>query len=270
MKVAGINKVAVKESDIVVSDNNKQIRVPATYVRPLLFARVIGWKEATVGRAATARLKGFSTPQISPIGISSALYAQMKADYAAGLSATKSYDQSLVNHKKDAFDSSKFILFDLRDTNAKSPTWMARQIIGDDIQTINLGDIQSGSVTETALNASGNSQYGKYEGAMTTIFQRAAASPWLDTPVPGNIGLSQGIDYLNLLAGTEPASHPRVFSVLVTPDAPPTNGSYNAVIQALAPVYIQRVYSDGKGDYHTVFRFLPDTYGAKSTFYLAD
>ena len=272
------NDVAVNINDIVVSDNNRQIRVPATFVRPLFFARIFNMRSSTLIRSATARKKGFVTPNVAPIGISSSLFAQMKADFAAR-GGTDTYDQRLVNHKKNSFDSSRFMLFDLRDQPSKSPAAMADQITGASVVEIDLGD-QAGdgiyqgddgeTLTETVLNAGENAQYAKYAEAMTTIFQRAAASPWFDTPVvTGNIGASIGAHYLPILSGTEPADNPRLMSVIVTPDSPPVSGTFEAPIVNLARVYIERVYSDGQG-YHTVFRYVPVNASDSGASFLVD
>jgi len=263
------NDVVVNINDIVVFDNNRRIRVPATYVRPLFFARIFNMASSTLTRSATARKKGLATPQIAPIGISSSLLAQMKTDFTAN-GGTNSYDQRLVNHKKNSFDSSKFMLFDLRQQPSKSPSHMADQLTGAEVVPIDLGDnagdgIFTGedgtTLTETVLNAGENAQYAKYAEAMTTIFQRAAASPWFDTPVvAGNIGAAVGAHYLPILAGAEPADNPRLMSIIVTPDSPAVSGTYEAPVVNLARVYIERVYSDGQG-YHTVFRYVPGNAG---------
>jgi hypothetical protein len=112
------------------------------------------------------------------------------------------------------------------------------------------------------LNATGGSE-NKYVDGMTTIFQRAAASPWFDTAaVSGFIGASNGVDYASLLAGLEAPNHPRVLNLIVTPDAASKNGTYEAPIVDVAPVYVERVYFDTSGNLRTVFRFLPPKFGA--------
>jgi hypothetical protein len=264
--IARRNKVTVNINDIVISDGNRQIYVPARYERSLFFARVFNWRTSVVSRAASARKIGLSTPKISPIGISNTLLAQMKSDYAAGITGAKSYDQALVNLKKDSFDTSKFMLFDLRSQPAKSPEHMMRQLVGTEVETVELGANAGAGVydTETILNANTSSQYQKYVDGMTEIFNRAAASPWFDTPVNGAIDTAVGAHYANILAGTEPADNPRILNLIVTPDAPSTHGTYEAPVVDFAPVYVERVYSAG-GTFHTVFRYLPQQFAAQSS-----
>lgn len=269
VQIAAQNNVAVDINQIVVSDNARQIRVPADYTRKLMFARVIGLNTANVGRAATARIKGFSPPQISPIAISETLHNQMKADFAAGLTPTKSYDELLVNNKRESFDQTRFMLLNLDPSGSKSPSQMRDQITGDGKErAILIYPGEDADSVEDVDRVNSSSQGKFYVEAMETLFSRAEASPWFDAPLNGNIDANVGTDYANLLAGTEPANHPRVLNIIVSPDTGPHN-NYKAPVKTFAPVYIERVFSDSRG-LHTVFRFLPSNYGVKGGSYLLE
>lgn len=257
---------------ITYQDNNTHIRVEAVRRQRLFFARVFGQSVATVRAHAVAANNEFS-PAIAPIGITMTSFnVENPAQDAAG--TRRYYDSvsspvfttTLANHQKESFDAGEFILFDLRDSNAKSPAHMKRQLAGLEPVNIVAADLVTAinPPEATALNARSQDDF-LFEG-MTLRFQAAAGAPWFDIDASKGTNYSAfvGQHFDQVRGGTEPLGNgqpfllnPRVVSLIVTnATVGITNGTLNAPVLALAPVYIVRLYKSG-GKTLMDYRYLP-------------
>jgi hypothetical protein len=249
----------------------KRIRVEATRKRSLFFARIFGQQEAMVRASAIAT--GFGgTPNIAPIGITDTTF-NLENPIVSG--RQRRYDSTpspvftikLIDHKKETLTPGEFILFDLRDPQSKSAEFMKRQLTGE--ENINITVDEVGAVEETdatALNARAQGEF-LYEG-MTTRFQLAAGTPWLDIdPAQGTSYADyEGQHFDQVFNGTEPlgdgspfTENPRVLSLIVTRETTaPTSGILNAPVLDLAPVYVTRMYQGASPkEVFLEYRYLP-------------
>ncbi len=253
-------------------ENNTRIRVEAVRRRSLFFAKVLGQDVKAVRAYSIASIQGGS-PDIVPIGITTTSY-QTENPIVSGTQRlydtqpSPTFTTTLVNRKRQTFQATNFMLFDMRDQPSKSPSKMEDQLAGRLAVNVTAGDVAGAldgdPLLATALNA--NSQAAKFLSGMTARFQAAAGSPWLD------IDATQGSNYINYVGqhydqvfnGSEPlgngapfTQNPRVMSFIVTPPLDvPVNGTYDAPIVALAPVYVIRTYVDN-GDTKIEYRYLP-------------
>ena len=253
-------------------ENNSKIRVEAVRNQPLFFARVFGQFNGLVRARSTAKIQG-SSADIVPIGITTTSY-ETENPVVSGTQRlydtqpSPTFTTTLVNRKHQTFQPTNFILFDMRDQPSKSPSKMEDQLAGRLPVNVSAGDVAGALDGDpplaTALNA--NSQAAKFVSGMMTRFQAAAGSPWLD------IDTTQGSNYINYVGqhfdqvsnSSEPlgdgapfTQNPRVMSFIVTPPLDvPVNGTYDAPIKALAPVYVTRTYVSN-GDTKIEYRYLP-------------
>lgn len=269
-------------NDLVITfqDNDTRIRVEAVRRQRLFFARIFGQSLATVRAHAIAGSNELS-PAIGPIGITKTSFdLENPPQNAAGTrryydtQVSPIFTATLVNHQRESFDAGEFILFDLRDSNAKSPEHMMRQLAG--LEPINI--VASDLVTAidppeaTALNARSQDDF-LFDG-MALRFEAAAGAPWFDIdPSQGtNYSAYVGQHYSQVSNGTEPLGsgqpfrlNPRAASFIVT-DATSgvTNGTLNAPVRALAPIYIVRLYRAGNNT-RMDYRYLPTNLGGSGS-----
>jgi hypothetical protein len=252
--IAWRNGVAVNFNDITVT-NGVQIRVPASTIRKFFFARAIGKTSGGITRSATATVAAgddLSTARtsgirVAPIGITWETYNAYSAD------RVNAHDIDLVRQNKQIFGLDDMVLFDLRDTNAKSGAHMQDQLTGDEVQTSALGDY------ETTLNAAQPSERKKLEDGLQTLFDRSAGAPWNDAD-------DTGARYNDILSGASSRNNPRVVYLIVTPStSSPHNGTYDTQVQGFVPVYIES-YTEasvgGETVVRTRVRFLPAGMGS--------
>jgi Flp pilus assembly protein TadG len=254
--VAAQNNVAIPPSSITFVDNNKHIVVPAVTTRSFFFARAIGITNKQVSAKAEARVSAGddlstakSANRVVPIGITWETYNAYK-------NTTAAHDLELIRQNKQVFGMDDFVLFDLRDTNAKSPAFMERQITGDDVQIVNLYDY------ETTLNAANPATTGKMTDGIETLFDDAKKPPYNDNGNTdngnGNNGNGNGNNsdpgsayFQSILAGVGSRENPRVVQLIVTPSTTEAhNGTYDTQVQAFAPVYLEAIFeqsSNGNG-----------------------
>ena len=102
---------------------------------------------------------------MAPIGITIETYNAYKNDQ------TNSHDIALVRQNKALFGKDDMVLFDLRNTNAKSGAHMQDQLTGAQNESVSIGDL------ETTLNAASPSERGKLSGGLDTLFSRASQPP---------------------------------------------------------------------------------------------
>ncbi len=248
-RVAFQNGVTVNFNDITVT-NGLQIRVPASTTRTFFFGRAIGQNSGAITRSATAGVaagdelsSGPGRIRVAPIGITWETYNAYNADRA------NAHDIELVRQNKQTFGIDDAVLFDLRDTNAKSGAHMQDQLTGDEVETSKIGDY------ETTLNAAQSSEKKKLKDGLDTLFADSAAAPWNDT------ASGAGTKYNQIVAGTSPRDNPRVVYVIVTPSTTnPHNGTYDTQVQGFVPVYIENYYEtnvSGETVVRMKMRFLP-------------
>ena len=246
--------VTIDSNAITFSDTHVKIRVPATSLRRHPFGAVIGVPEGRASAFALARiLPIIATRDIVPIGITRSTYDAYKYD-------TLPHPMKLTRANKETFGRDDFVVFDLNPNNAKSPSQMRAQLVGEEGQTIKIGEVK------TALNASDSSVAPKFEEALATIFQRSAAAPWRDT-WSGNVQSSNGIRYSEILSGAASGDNPRVMNILVNPDstAPSGGGTFDVPVLDFAPVYIESysTFTDavsGEITHSMTVRFLPPAF----------
>ncbi len=227
-QVAAQNDVVVDSSTITFSDNNVKIRVPASSLRHHPFGAVIGFPTGRASAFALARvLPIVETRRIVPIGITQSTYDTYKND-------TTPHPLILASANKETFTRDDFLVFDLNPNNSKSPAQMRAQLIGEEGQSVKVGEV------ETSLNAGQSAMLPKFEDALATIFQRSAAAPWHDT-WSGDLQSSNGIRYSEILSGAASGDNPRVMNILVNPDStsPSGGGTFDVPVLGFAPVYIE-------------------------------
>ena len=247
------NGVTVTADDISFSNNNCDVTVNAELTRNLFFARVLGITKGNTAASATASVTTSSpgyTPYVSPIGITASTYNAYKDSYED--SDPAAYGLTLIRHQKEAFGKDEFVLYDLRQQNSKSGSWMYKQLVGTDKEPITIapdGTTCSSITTycQTSLDSSKTSETAKFKGGIDTLITKAAGSPWFD---------SGGLNYYdNMKDGLADYSNPRVLNIIVTNDYPTYDvGSTNMPVKYFVPVYIDN-YDDNTGV--LTVRFLP-------------
>ncbi len=238
VSVAAQNDVVIPANSISFLNDNKQIRVPAVTTRNFFFARAIGITNKQVSAKSEARVAAGdnlttdnSGNHVVPIGISWETYNAYKA-------STDYQDLVLIRQNKQVFGLDDCVLFDLRDTNAKSPAFMERQITGADVQTVSIYDY------ETTLNASNVATSNKMMDGIETLLDRAKISPYNDNGDNTNSAAGSAY-YQSILSGEGSRANPRVVQLIVTPSTShPSNGTYDTQVQAFAPVYIEAVFEE--------------------------
>jgi Flp pilus assembly protein TadG len=256
---AATNGVAVAPNGVSFAKDTTQIRVFTTLSRQLFFAKAVGISTGHVSAAAVAEVVPADKPtdiNVVPIGITWNTY----------LSHTKPLDTrpqilTLIRQSETVYDLNKFVVFDLRTNNAKSPSQMVDQLINPDKEPVQLGQM------ETTLNASAGTVGSKFQEAMSTMFQRSAAPPWNDTWT-GDLFASTGIRYNEILLKTARRDNPRVMYFVINPDnVTSSTGSFDTPIQGFAPVYVesfqQGIATDGSSVTQLVVHFLPPTTGSE-------
>jgi len=277
VRVAAQNGVTVNSAQITFLDENTKIRVPAANTRQLYFARVIGIQTGTVNSFAIASAApGNVTPagggNLAPIGITKATYELYAPGGVPKPGLGNRAEILFIDHKKQAFGTNNFILFDLRsvDNNAKSPTHMVSQLIGEEKVEVRIGSQTNGVDVDfvDALNA--GSSGSKFMGGMRTRFLLAAGSPWFDLPAsaPSDVLNYAGQNYDKVIAGTEPTNgaapfpqNPRLMDLIITDPMEARGGSTNSPVLDFAPVYVESVMPVTNGLKMTV-RFLSRDSGA--------
>ncbi len=247
--VAAQNGATVNWNDITLLSNNTQIRVPAATTRTFFFARAIGRTSGSLTRRATASVApggtmstGPSRNRVAPIGITWETYNAYSADRA------NSHDLELIRQNKQTFGLDDMVLFDLRNTSAKSGPHMQDQLTGAENESTAIGDY------ETTLNAAQPSERKKLTDGLDELFGESEGPPWNDNS-------NTGTEYNDILNGTSPRDNPRVVYIIVTPSTTEaSNGTYDTQIQAYVPVYIESYYettSSGEQVVKMRVRFLP-------------
>ena len=253
--VAARNQVTLNPNDVTFPTFN-QINVLGRSSRPFLFARAMGQSGGNLRRAATAGVaagdglsSGPGNIRVAPIGISWDTYN------AYNLDRIGYHDIELVRQNKQTFGLDDAVLFDLRDTNAKSGAHMQDQLTGDETEISSIGD------SETTLNAASVSQRKKLKDGLDILFDRSESAPWND-----NDAGDAGDQYLNLLNGTGPRNNPRVVYLIVTPSTgSPQNGTFDTQVQGFVPVYLESYYEAdilGETVMRIRIRFLPPGYAS--------
>jgi hypothetical protein len=239
--------------------------VPASVTRNFFFGRAIGIPNKQVSARAVAGLSagddlttGDSENRVVPIGITWETYNAYK-------NTTSPRDLVLTRQNKEVFGLDDYVLFDLRDTNAKSPAFMQRQITGEDAQTVSINDF------ETTLNAAKASQTKKVVDGVETLFDEAENAPYNDNGNTNDSELGSAY-YQSLLSGAGSRSNPRVVQLIVTPSTTEANnGTYDTQVQAFAPVYLEAIFAqnvDGnpnQADLILRVRFLPPVIASEGT-----
>jgi len=246
-------KVPVQTTDVTFSSDEHAVTVSSTVTRHFFFGAAIGVPTGQVRRKATARIKpvkSLSTQgpiRVAPIGITLETYNAYKNDQ------TNSHDISLVRQNKSVFGKDDMVLFDLRDTNAKSGAHMQDQLTGQELQLSSIGDF------ETTLNAASPSERGKLSSGLDTLFTAASQAPYNDPFALGNMANA-------IINGTASRLNPRVVYLIVTPStSAPNNGTFDTQILGFVPVYIEDYEDNGSkgkgssGDFNITMRFLPPT-----------
>ena len=267
---AGQNGVTITSSDISFSNNNSYITVTANLTRGLFFARVLGIVNGKTAASATAGANGppsnySNGPYVVPIGIVMSDYDKYKF---TGTDYTKyGHTFTMIRHNKQALGVNDLALFDLRQSNGKSPSKMEDQLIGADRPTVTLynypghsyPDYSEGSCTNTScqqsLNASGVAQGKFFASGLDTLIDEAAGAPWHDST--GNNGTDLTA-YNNMVNGTTDYSNPRVINLIVTDTSDSQNGNSYMPVWAYVPVYVLGYTGNGKkSDLNVTFLFLP-------------
>lgn len=232
LRVAELNSVPnVSPNTVTVSFNpdNTRITVVCTRNRPLFFARVLGMNNQQIFKDATAGSPAMLPPRIVPIGVTRETFNAMKANPTVPRVLT------YIRATDTPYALDNFLVFDLRDTSAKSPTQMKNQLIAG-AENVEIGKAY------TSLNSSGDPAERAFKEALSTVFQSSSASPWNDTWT-GNILTSPGIRYLEILAGRSRADNPRVMRLVVNdPPAgttPTGGGTVDFTVYDFAPVYVE-------------------------------
>ena len=243
-QIASQNGTTVLDDGITFLDGDTKIRVAATNQRSLFFARLIGINIGTVGASAIAgitQLPDDTTPPplVVPIGVTQLTVRT----YTQPTLSSQPVSLALTRLNNDDYGLNNFMLFDLRPSNAQSPTQMQNQLING--TTVEIGQ------SETSLSASQDTVENKFAPALAARFQKAAAAPWNDT-WNGNLSTSAGALYESIISGNSRADSPRVVNLVVNPDKVSTSGSVEHVITATVPVYLQSWTND-----QLVVRFLP-------------
>lgn len=260
-RVAAQNNVVVDPNAITFLDNNVKIRVPAMSTRMHHFGPILGIPNGRVAAFALARVFAVTQPaqrdKVVPIGITQSTYNAYKND-------TLPHPLTLPRPVDTTYNINNFLLFDLRQGAAKSPSAMASQLLGDSFETVKVGTLQ------TSLNAGDGTVVSKFMDSLATIFQRSAAAPWNDS-WSGNLMSSTGIRYGEILAGTSPRDNPRVMNVLVNADttSPTGGGTFNVPVLSFAPVYIESFQQTvdaitGETTNTMTVRFLPPVFTSGS------
>lgn len=243
-QIASQNDTTVLDDGITFLDGDTKIRVSAVNRRSLFFARLIGINIGTVGASAIAgitQLPGDTTPApaVVPIGVTQTTVQTYTRPIVSPLPVTL----TLTDFNSANYGLNNFLLFDLRPSNAKSPTQMQNQLING--TTVEIGQ------SETSLNADQDTVENKFAPALAARFQKASAAPWNDT-WNGNLATSAGVLYESIISGNSRADSPRIVNLVVNPDMVSTNGSVEHLITATVPVYLQSWTNN-----QLVVRFLP-------------
>jgi Flp pilus assembly protein TadG len=230
--VAALNFVPnVSPNTVTVSVNsdNSKITVVCTRNRPLFFARVLGLNNQQLSRDATAGKPAMLPPRIVPIGVTRETLNAMKANPAVPRVLT------YIRATDTPYQLDNFLVFDLRDTSAKSPTQMKNQLIAG-AENVEIGKAY------TSLNSSGDPAERAFKDALSTVFQNSSNAPWRDTWT-GNILTSPGIRYLEIQAGLSPSDNPRVMRLVVNDPpvgtTPTGGGTTDFTVYDFAPVYVE-------------------------------
>lgn len=242
--VAAKNGLTLNDSDIVFDTSGTRIAVQGTSTRQFFFNKFMGRDSSTVTRRASAGLApvgsmssmgGGRTGSVAPVGITWETYnAYQNAMDPSGNRPT--VELTLIRQNKDVFkrdpnaiDADPFVLFDLRDSNAKSGAHMQDQLTGDEVEEAKLGDL------ETTLDAALNSEGPKLQDAVNTLITKAKSAPWNDN---ANLAAQNA----QAATGNIGRDNPRVINLIVTPATSDSkNGTFNTEIQGFAPVYIQGI-----------------------------
>ncbi len=232
--VAARNGVTVDPNDVTFPAPNK-IKVLATRTRSLFFAQVLGRKNGTVTRDATAgRIALRGVPRAVPL-------AMTTDDYYTNRGGN-SFEYQLINNHDTNFASRTVVALDLRvDNSGKSPA-----VFQDDMTNGYNDTIYLGQDINNALNADLASQGQKLEIAINDRIQRAAAAPYNDT--------GSNFTYPNY-----PADDPRIILLIVAPPTLASNNNPTLNAQFFVPVYIESMQRpDGKA-MSLRLRILPTT-----------
>lgn len=272
---AAQNGLAInKDTDVSFESGGTVISVKGSASRPYYFARIFNSvapgspSGGSVSRRAKARvascaaLNTLSPPHVVPIGITWDTYGGLDpAGYDHPMGYRNDWETNrqfldqpsrmtyrvltLTRQNATTFGKDDYVLFDLRNSPAKSGAHFLSQITGDAAaQALSgIGDY------ETTLNASDSSQGSKLSDAFTILFQRAASLPWNDATSDPMIN-AVGIRYPDILGGNSVLNangqpNPRLVSLVITsaPTSAPVNGSWNTQIQGYAPVYVRRAFA---------------------------
>jgi hypothetical protein len=226
-RVARINgapdETAIK-NQITIYNNNTTIRVPATETIGYGFAAVFNMHSARVVGAAVARVETASqapaNSRIVPIGITPATFEAHPVGTVFQLNP--------IRQNKESLGINELVLFDLRDSNGKSPHVMEETIRNGWHEPINIGD------RETTLNASENSQEKKFTDAIEDRLNEARGHPWSDNG-------DRTVEARNI----DPTS-PRVMTFIITPPQPAVVGTNDALVTGFVTVYVKGFSVDGK------------------------
>lgn len=253
-QVAAQNGITVADADITFLDNDTKIRVFAGNARRLYFARLLGIPIGNVDAVAIAAIIGGTPtetipPAVVPIGITK----ETRDAYTLPTLNPNSIPLTIPRVVDEPYDLNKFVVFDLRQNNAKSPVAMQNQLINGWTET-KIGDFN------TSLNSSVNVVNNNFLPALAVRFQKAAETPWHDA-WSGNVLSSTGIRYAEIAAGTARADNPRVMFLIVNNPATQAGGTTNHEVLAFQPVYVEAWQND-----QLIVRFLPGTFTGTSPY----
>lgn len=248
--IAAQNGVTVDPNKITFLDDNTKIRVESSNTRSLYFARVIGIQTGGVSAFAIAGVKAaaYAPPLPVPISITNTTVLTRRATYLTSVSTTDSAPVVITTPRvqDSPYGLNEFLVFDLRPTNAKSPTQMQNQLLNG-YSLVKIGD------AVTSLNASDQVVNNNFTPAIAARFQNSANAPWNDVWT-GNVATSTGSLYNQIIAGTSPPDNPRVVNLIVNKPVSANNGTTDHIVLAFVPVYIESWQNDSM-----TIRFLPDS-----------
>jgi Flp pilus assembly protein TadG len=257
----GLESSEVRAGDVLITENNTKLRLTTRRNRTLFFMRVLGVDSQNLSAHSTATITGRFTPRALPIGITPQTLSAFNANTTVReLTLTRLQSTNFIRTDIPQFDP--FVLTDFRnagdDGTHGSPAQMQRQIAGEDVEEIKIGDSPS------SIRA--NSQEDKFKEGIGALFARAAGAPWNDPPTGANVTpwRTVGNQFENIRSGSAPADNPRVVNLFVTDSVLSQNGNFNYPIKQFAPVYIESVTTDALGFTKMQVRFFPPTSGFAS------
>lgn len=253
------NNVVLNDSNIQVSPDYRQITVSASTTRNFLFARVLGRDSQLISRRAAARVSnatGVKTTgpgRAAPMGITKETYDLYKNDYQVARTTNLPIyrDITVIRANTDEYGLNDLALFDLRDTNAKSPEFFERQLSGEEVEQTYIMDqlrvCSSDSVDcENTINAAQSSAIGKMKEGIGKIFLSAfnltgTKQDGIRRASPNDDDWQiDGEKALGAQLGTEPVSNPRIISLLINQGrSVPRGGTFDTPVLGYAPVYVQ-------------------------------